>query len=185
VPLLGPFQSRSNHDPRYWSHAALGCLHRILAVDEWLAIKASGAGADSFEMPLAILDLFVLGENEHGDIDDVSQARDVSATRLKLCRFLRDSIHMRLQYAMPILTLMNFLHERRQRPSLSICYITSGLASKTTATTTASTICFSESHSSVRIETRSHSFRPSYIATWHVNSTSEQHPAATLIMSTH
>ncbi|KAK5561033.1 hypothetical protein LTR46_001343 [Exophiala xenobiotica] len=62
---------------KYWSHAALGCLHRILAVDEWLAIKASGAGADSFEMPLAILDLFVLGENEHGDIDDVRQARDV------------------------------------------------------------------------------------------------------------
>jgi hypothetical protein len=136
-------------------------------------------------MPLAILDLFVLGENEHGDIDDVGQAETLSATRLKLCRFLRDSTHMRLQYAVLILTSMNFLHERRQRPSPSICYRTSGLASKTTATTTASTICFLESHSSVRIEIRSHSFRPSYTATWHVNSTSEQHPAATLTMSTH
>ena len=109
-----PFQARSNPDLRYWSHAALGCLHRILAVDEWLAIKAGGAGADSFEMPLAILDLFVLGENEHGDIDDVSPSRYVVGYPLKLPRFLRDSIHMRPRYAMLILTLTNFLHEGRQ-----------------------------------------------------------------------
>lgn len=49
-------------------------------MDEWVAIKAGGAGADSYEMPLAILDLFILGESEHGDIDDVSQSERLSAT---------------------------------------------------------------------------------------------------------
>ena len=57
---------------RYWSHAALGCLHRLIAVEEWLTIKSGEESANSFEKPLAALDLFILEERAEGDPDDVS-----------------------------------------------------------------------------------------------------------------
>lgn len=57
---------------RYWSHAVLGCLQRLLAVDEWVAIKTGRNDATPFERPLAALDMFVLEERGEGDIDDVS-----------------------------------------------------------------------------------------------------------------
>lgn len=70
--LLFPDQSR------YWSHAVLGCLHRLIAVEEWLAIKHASMpyvqeSSLSYERPLAALDLFILEEQREGDVDDVSK----------------------------------------------------------------------------------------------------------------
>ena len=63
---------------RYWSHAVLGCLHRLIAVEEWLAIKQAcmphvQESSLPYERPLAALDLFVLEDRRDGDLDDVSE----------------------------------------------------------------------------------------------------------------
>lgn len=59
---------------RYWSHVALGCLHRTVALEQWIGIR-DGAGSDDGEdvvvRALAALDLFVLDQEEKGDVDDV------------------------------------------------------------------------------------------------------------------
>ncbi len=57
---------------RYWSHVALGCLHRSLAVQEWAALKYGEQKADSFERSVGAFDLFILDDAPEGDIDDVS-----------------------------------------------------------------------------------------------------------------
>jgi F-box protein 21 len=59
---------------RYWSHAALGCLQRMVAVQKWLATKDSAVDDDpkAYVVPLVALDMFILEERSDGDIDDVS-----------------------------------------------------------------------------------------------------------------
>jgi len=44
----------------------------VTAVEEWLDLKSGQAYVESFEKPLAALDLFILEEQATGDIDDVS-----------------------------------------------------------------------------------------------------------------
>ncbi|KIX01135.1 uncharacterized protein Z518_10201 [Rhinocladiella mackenziei CBS 650.93] len=64
--------SSQNHlAQKYWSHAALGCLHRFLAVQEWIALREGGQDPYAFEKPLAALDLFILEEHAEGDMDDI------------------------------------------------------------------------------------------------------------------
>ncbi|KAI1608709.1 F-box protein 21 [Exophiala viscosa] len=73
--LLDMFWNASSSEDhlaqKYWSHAALGCLHRVTAVEEWLDLKAGRAYVDAFEKPLAALDLFILEEQATGDTDDI------------------------------------------------------------------------------------------------------------------
>jgi hypothetical protein len=64
--------SRTSHSHcnRYWSHSALGCLHRTLAIQEWLGLKYGEDTADATERSFAALDMFILDERPDGDIDD-------------------------------------------------------------------------------------------------------------------
>ncbi|KAF7504116.1 hypothetical protein GJ744_002685 [Endocarpon pusillum] len=61
---------------RYWSHVALGCLHRSLAVQEWAALKDGEQQDGSFEKSVGALDLFILDDAREGDIDDIFQRLD-------------------------------------------------------------------------------------------------------------
>ncbi|KIV96654.1 hypothetical protein PV10_00492 [Exophiala mesophila] len=69
--------SRNYLAQRYWCHAVLGCLHRLMAVEEWLALRSqseetpSSTSSTSFERPLAALDLFILEHRPEGDIEDI------------------------------------------------------------------------------------------------------------------
>ncbi|ETI25274.1 hypothetical protein G647_04649 [Cladophialophora carrionii CBS 160.54] len=55
---------------RYWSHAALGCLHRLMAVREWTAVKQRDS-VNSYERSLGAFDLFILEEQLEGDLSDI------------------------------------------------------------------------------------------------------------------
>ena len=46
----------------------------MTAVEEWLDLKSGRDYVDSFEKPLAALDLFILEEQATGDINDVSRS---------------------------------------------------------------------------------------------------------------
>lgn len=62
---------------RYWSHAAIGCIHRMMAVEEWKKIKA-GTPSDpnfAYELILASFDMFILEERNVGDTSDVSLSK--------------------------------------------------------------------------------------------------------------
>lgn len=55
--------------PRFHSAAVLGCLHRTIAVQEW--VQLNDGGSASLERALAAFDMFVLNDGE-GDFDCVS-----------------------------------------------------------------------------------------------------------------
>ena len=59
----------SAYSLRYYSEAILGCLHRDLAISEWLDLKRGLPGP--LERALAAFDLFILQDRE-GDIFQVS-----------------------------------------------------------------------------------------------------------------
>jgi F-box protein 21 len=66
--------SSPNHlAQRYWSHAALGCMHRLAAVQTWMACQGQPDTSASLESFLSAFDLFVLRERLEGDPDDVSR----------------------------------------------------------------------------------------------------------------
>ena len=56
---------------RYWSHAALGCVNRYAATQEWAYLKYRDHVENETERSFGGLDLFVLGDRETGDINDV------------------------------------------------------------------------------------------------------------------
>ncbi|KAJ9611606.1 hypothetical protein H2200_004790 [Cladophialophora chaetospira] len=63
--------SSPNHlAQRYWSHAALGCLHRLIAVQEWTAVTQRET-VTSYERSLGAFDLFILEEQLEGDMTDI------------------------------------------------------------------------------------------------------------------
>ncbi|EXJ73274.1 uncharacterized protein A1O5_03034 [Cladophialophora psammophila CBS 110553] len=64
--------SSPNHlAQKYWSHAALGCVQRLVAIEEWTAIRATGDYENAVERSLAAYDMFILGERPEGDISDI------------------------------------------------------------------------------------------------------------------
>jgi F-box protein 21 len=77
--------SSSNHlAQRYWSHAALGCLHRLSAVQTLMACQSLADTSVSLESSLSAFDLFILGERIEGDPDDVSPRACVAVPWLTL-----------------------------------------------------------------------------------------------------
>ncbi|EXJ95683.1 hypothetical protein A1O1_00806 [Capronia coronata CBS 617.96] len=77
IDMFWHASSSENHlAQRYWSHAILGCLHRLLAVEEWVRLRAHGEATIPFEGPLAALDMFVLEERPEGDMDDIFSRLD-------------------------------------------------------------------------------------------------------------
>ncbi|OAP58645.1 hypothetical protein AYL99_07735 [Fonsecaea erecta] len=63
--------SPNNLAQAYWSHAALGCVQRLLAVEEWTAIRAAGHGENAVERALSAFDMFILAERPEGDMSDI------------------------------------------------------------------------------------------------------------------
>ena len=55
---------------RYYADAALGCLHRVMAIKEWS--KFQGPESVSLEKALAAFDMFVLHDRT-GDVEEVSR----------------------------------------------------------------------------------------------------------------
>ena len=49
----------------------LGILHRYMACEEWQYLKHRPNTPNATERSLAALDMFVLGQRDEGDIDDV------------------------------------------------------------------------------------------------------------------
>ncbi|RMD42100.1 hypothetical protein DV735_g3030, partial [Chaetothyriales sp. CBS 134920] len=69
---------------RYWSHIALGCLNRQIAVEEWYRLDSLFAEApNSTELSLAALDMFILGERRQGDINDIFARLDFYADSVR------------------------------------------------------------------------------------------------------
>ncbi|RMZ77761.1 hypothetical protein DV737_g4205, partial [Chaetothyriales sp. CBS 132003] len=57
---------------RYWSHVALGCLNRKIAVEQWQRLDSLDEEApNGTELSFAALDMFILGERRQGDINDI------------------------------------------------------------------------------------------------------------------
>ncbi|KIY02788.1 uncharacterized protein Z520_01253 [Fonsecaea multimorphosa CBS 102226] len=56
---------------KYWSHAALGCVQRLLAVEEWTTIKAAEHYPDAVERSLSAYDMFILEERPQGDMSEI------------------------------------------------------------------------------------------------------------------
>lgn len=76
--------SSSNHlAQKYWSHIALGCLHRSLALDEWQNLKFRDENDDSLERAVGAFDLFILDERESGDLDDIHDVLDSYAQAIR------------------------------------------------------------------------------------------------------
>lgn len=65
---------------RYWSEAALNCIHRSVAINEWRLLRENGTG--SLERALGAYDLFVLG-TRRGDFADITEDLDRLAARYK------------------------------------------------------------------------------------------------------
>ncbi|OAG44034.1 hypothetical protein AYO21_01886 [Fonsecaea monophora] len=64
--------SSPNHlAQKYWSHAALGCVQRLIAVEEWKDIPPGEYRADSLERSLSAFDMFILEEKAVGDMSDI------------------------------------------------------------------------------------------------------------------
>ena len=68
---------------RYWSHAALGHLHRYMACEEWAYLKHRPETPNATERSFAALDMFVLGERREGDIDDIFAMLDSYAASIR------------------------------------------------------------------------------------------------------
>ncbi|TLD17827.1 uncharacterized protein PgNI_00469 [Pyricularia grisea] len=60
---------------RYYANAALGSIHRSMAVKEWSKFQQPYSGPRPLERALAGFDMFVLHDQE-GDIDDIQNALD-------------------------------------------------------------------------------------------------------------
>lgn len=56
---------------RYWSYITLGSVQRHIALEEISRISSSKHDDHPYERALAALDMFVLDEQERGDVDDV------------------------------------------------------------------------------------------------------------------
>ncbi|EXJ89784.1 hypothetical protein A1O3_02851 [Capronia epimyces CBS 606.96] len=67
---------------KYWSHAALGCLHRLLAVGEWVRLSAAEAPIP-IDRAIAGFDLFILEERTEGDMDDIFARLDSYAASVR------------------------------------------------------------------------------------------------------
>ncbi|KAK5086832.1 hypothetical protein LTR05_004000 [Lithohypha guttulata] len=68
---------------RYWSHAMLGCVNRALALETWTRIKYRSDIQNPTELALAALDMFMLGTEAHGDIDDTFRRLDEMAAAVR------------------------------------------------------------------------------------------------------
>ncbi|MCJ1398660.1 hypothetical protein MMC11_001861 [Xylographa trunciseda] len=66
---------------RYYSDAALGCLHRIMAIKEWLSLQKDEENI-SLERALGAYDMFVLHDRE-GDFDEISTRLDAIADDIR------------------------------------------------------------------------------------------------------
>ncbi|KAL2404003.1 hypothetical protein ABEF95_001291 [Exophiala dermatitidis] len=77
--------SSANHlAQKYWCHATLGCLHRLVAAEEWAPMDAEpDPRNDQYERPLAALDMFIIDERAEGDIDDVIARLDSYAASVR------------------------------------------------------------------------------------------------------
>ncbi|EAS36782.3 hemimethylated DNA binding domain-containing protein [Coccidioides immitis RS] len=74
------FEYQDHLARRYYSNAALGCLHRSIAISEWSRVRN---GEDiPLERALGAFDLFVL-EAGTGDLEDISQNLENIATRIE------------------------------------------------------------------------------------------------------
>ena len=56
----------------------------MLAIEEWLNLKYGEESADATEKSFAALDMFVLGEREDGDIDDVCYHHSIHDDRTNM-----------------------------------------------------------------------------------------------------
>jgi F-box protein 21 len=76
--------SSPNHlAQKYWSHIALGCLHRSMALDEWQNLKLRDVNDDSLERAVGAFDLFILDERDSGDLDDIHDVLDSYAQAIR------------------------------------------------------------------------------------------------------
>lgn len=68
---------------KYWSHIALGCLHRSIALDEWQNLKFRDENDDSLERAVGAFDMFILDERESGDLEDIHDVLDSYAKSIR------------------------------------------------------------------------------------------------------
>lgn len=69
---------------RYWSAAMLACLNRSLALEAWTRVRYRSDVQDSTELALAALDMFVLGSEATGDIEDSFRRMNEMADAVRL-----------------------------------------------------------------------------------------------------
>ena len=60
---------------RWYSGAALSCLHRSIAIEQWLKLRNALEGDTPLEMALGAFDMFTI-QDEYGDLDDISTMLD-------------------------------------------------------------------------------------------------------------
>jgi F-box protein 21 len=84
LDLFHQSPSSPNHlAQKYWSHIALGCLHRSIALDEWQNLKFRDENDDSLERAVGAFDMFILDERESGDLDDIHDVLDSYAQAIR------------------------------------------------------------------------------------------------------
>lgn len=66
---------------RWWSEAALGLIHRRMAIETWLKV-ANGEESVTLEQALGAFDVFTLGTRK-GDFDDITEKLDSLAAKLR------------------------------------------------------------------------------------------------------
>ncbi|RMZ84323.1 hypothetical protein DV738_g693, partial [Chaetothyriales sp. CBS 135597] len=86
--LLDAYEQSEGQDlhlaQRYWSHIALGCLNRQIAVEEWHRLDSLlEEEPNSTERSFAALDMFILGERRSGDINDIFARLDFYADSVR------------------------------------------------------------------------------------------------------
>ncbi|KIW28329.1 uncharacterized protein PV07_08002 [Cladophialophora immunda] len=76
--------SSPNHlAQKYWSHAALGCVQRLVAVEQWTNLRASGDNVNAVEQSLSAYDMFILEERPEGDMSDIFARLDSYADSVR------------------------------------------------------------------------------------------------------
>ncbi|KAF2760736.1 F-box domain-containing protein [Pseudovirgaria hyperparasitica] len=97
-----PIDSEDFLARKYYSSAALNCIHRSVAIQEWLKLR--NACDVPLENALAAFDMFVLG-NESADIQEVAQTLDSLAAEFRTIH----PDHGELSTRQRAVTLANFL----------------------------------------------------------------------------
>ena len=67
---------------RWYSAAALSCLHRTIAIEQWLYLRNASEEETSLEKVLGAFDMFAIQDGP-GDLDDISTVLDGIATHFR------------------------------------------------------------------------------------------------------